>query len=129
MRFSNQEDALIQAFDNGCTQIRLLTKEISEYKVNEKTNKQSLPDYQDLVKIEHRVGRMYRDYISSVAEDGKVKNKMQYVWRFVGAGRSCVASTEETLLQKITLEIDIQKEDKDNKGYNTYPYYTKYHRN
>jgi hypothetical protein len=120
--FEKQEDALLFLFDNGVRKFQFLTKELSEYKSLK--NLQTL----ELWHLENRVGYVLYDYQSYVDEKDEVKKRKAYIWRFVGYGRSCFAKTKEELNDKVLSLIHYYKEDQENCGHNTYPYYTRYYR-
>lgn len=120
--FEKKEDALMYLFDNGVTTYQFLTKKEENYKKNAK-----ILSY-ELLQIENRVGYVIYDYQPYVDENNTVKKRKAYVWRFIGFGRSCFAPTKEELLEQVKTQIKEYREDKDNRGYNTYPYYKKYFR-
>lgn len=120
--FEEQSDALIFLFDSGITKYRYLTKLALEYKRLKNTK------HYELWQIGNRVGYVTYDFKKYLDEDGNVKKNPAYVWRFVGHGRPCFEETQEELRDKVLSLIQSYKEDPDDRGFNIYPYYTKYYR-
>lgn len=120
--FIHQEDAMLYLFDNGIRTYKYLTKEVSEY-----ADLKKVQTY-EFWHIKNRVGYVLFDYEPYVDEDNKVKKRKAYVWRFVGFGRSCFATTEEELKEKVFSLINHYREDPENKGYNRYPFYNRHNR-
>lgn len=121
--FMNEEDALLYLFDHGIKTYKYLTKEPEKYK----SDITKLLTY-EFWHIENRVGYVSYDYQPYIDSGGSVKKKRAYVWRFVGFGRSCFAPTKEELEEKVRKLIQEYKRDPDNRGFNTYPFYTKHFR-
>ncbi|MEH7525855.1 hypothetical protein V7149_21680 [Bacillus sp. JJ1503] len=119
--FIKEEDAFIYMFDQGVKTYQSLTKKTSEYK-----SLKQVPIY-EFWHIENRVGHVLYDYEYFVDENGETQKRKAYIRRFVGFGRSCFASTKEELMEKVRAEILIYK-DPGERGFNTYPYYTRYYR-
>lgn len=120
--FEKQEDALIFLFDNGVNTYKYLTKELNKYK-----NLNNLLTY-ELWHLENRVGYVtYGDELY-YDENREIKKRKSYIWRFIGHGRSCFAETQEELRNKVLTHIHHYKVDHEERGYNTYPFYTKYYR-
>lgn len=120
--FMQKEDAMLYLFDNGVRRYQFLTKESSEYKDISK-----VPQY-EFWYIDNRVGYVLYDYEHYIDENDVVKKRRAYVWRFVGFGRSCFASTKEELEERVKLLTLEHKADPKEHGYNTYPFYTRYYR-
>ncbi|MGQ4668600.1 hypothetical protein ACUIJN_22735 [Metabacillus halosaccharovorans] len=120
--FINKEDALLFLFDNGIQNYNYLTKEASEYKDLKK-----VPMYK-FWKIQKRVGYVLYDFEPYVDANNEVKKRRAFVWRFVGFGLGCFAETEEELKEKVQTLINHYQEDPENRGYNKYPFYTRYFR-
>lgn len=120
--FVQKEDAMLYLFDNGVRTYQYLTKEASEYKEISK-----VPRY-EFWHIENRVGYVFYDYEHYIDENDVIKKRRAFVWRFVGFGRSCFASTKEELEEKVRLLILEYKADPEEHGYNIYPFYTRYFR-
>lgn len=120
--FLKIEDAMLFLFDHGVRQYQYLTKEIHEYK-----NKKAIKTY-ELCQIKNRIGYVIYDDETYIDTDGKVKKRKAFVWRFIGHGRPCFAPTKEELLEKVMAVINLHKEDPENRGFNTYPYYTRHYR-
>ncbi|MFE0507142.1 hypothetical protein ACWF7H_20235 [Peribacillus butanolivorans] len=123
MSFVHEEEALLFLFDNGVKMYKYLTKEAKEY-VNLKT----LPTY-EFWHIENRVGHILHGFESYIDDQNIPQKRKAFVWRFVGFGRSCFAPTQEELKEKVTKLIYEYQEDVEERGYNTYPFYTRYYRN
>ncbi len=120
--FLREDDALIYLFDSGAKTYKYLTKEIGKYK-----NTKNLFTY-EFWHINNRVGYVKHDYEHYVDENGTVQKKRAFVFRFVGFGRRCFAETKEELKDKVLAVITEYNTDRKQRGYNTYPYYTRYYR-
>ncbi|MEQ2528089.1 hypothetical protein WMO40_15455 [Bacillaceae bacterium CLA-AA-H227] len=120
--FMKKEDAMLHLFDNGVRSFQSLTKEITEY-----INLKQIPVY-EFLHIGNRVGYVSYDIEYYMENSSELKKRKAYVWRFVGFGRSCFAPTKEELAMKVQIEIDKYQTDAENRGYNTYPFYTKHYR-
>lgn len=120
--FIHQDDAMMFLFDNGIRNYKYLTKEVSEYKDITK-----VPTY-EFWQIENRVGYVLYDFEVYVDENNEMKKRKAFVWRFVGFGRSCFAKTKNELKEKVLSLINHYSEDPEERGYNTYPFYTRYYR-
>jgi hypothetical protein len=120
--FVHKEDAMLYLFDNGIKTFKYLTKEASYYRDISKT-----PTY-EFWQLQNRVGYVLYDFEPYLDEEGKVKRKRAYVWRFVGFGRSCFAKTKEELKEMVINLINTYKRDPNNFGYNAYPFYIKFNR-
>lgn len=120
--FYNKEDALLYLFDNGIRTFQYLTKELAEYK---NVDKQPLYEFWHL---ENRVGYVLYDYEQYPDENGQLRKRKAFVWRFVGFGRSCFAETREELRLKVLSLINEYREDNEGRGFNIYPAYTKHYR-
>ncbi|MEA3320957.1 MAG: hypothetical protein U9Q88_13195 [Bacillota bacterium] len=120
--FEKQEDALLYLFDNGIKKYKYLTKELDKYK-----SLKNLLTY-ELWHLENRVGYVTYGDEQYYDENEKLEKRKSYIWRFIGHGRSCFAQTPEALKDKVLSHINHYKEDTEDRGYNTYPYYTKYYR-
>lgn len=120
--FVKEEDAYIYMFDQGVKTYQYLTKEASEYK-----NLKQVLVY-EFWHLENRVGRVLYGDENYVDENGEIKKRKAYVWRFVGFGRSCFAPTKEELEEKVLEHIKEYQADPEDRGFNTYPYYTRYNR-
>lgn len=120
--FEKQEDALIYLFDNGVNVYKYLTKELEKYK-----NLNNLLTY-ELWHLENRVGYVTYGDEQYYDENNELKKRKSFIWRFIGHGRSCFAETQEELKVKVLSHTNYYKEDPEDQGYNTYPYYTKYYR-
>ncbi|MBU9721961.1 MULTISPECIES: hypothetical protein [Bacillaceae] len=120
--FGDKADALLYLNDNGVKTYKYLTKEASEYK-----SLKNLLDF-EFWRIKHRVGYVSYHYEFYEGQNGEVKKRRAYVFRFVGFGRSCFAETKEELTE-IVLEIIAEHlADPRERGLNTFPYFTKYYR-
>ncbi|NLP50247.1 hypothetical protein [Bacillus sp. RO1] len=117
-----KEDALLYLFDKGVTAYQFLTKKEENYKKNAK-----ILTY-ELLQIENRVGYLIYDFQPYVDENDTVKKRKAFVWRFIGFGRSCFAPTKEEIVELVKKQIEEYQNDTDNRGYNTYPYYTRHFR-
>ncbi len=117
-----EEDAMLYLFDNKVKFFHRLTKELQDYK-----NQTNLPLF-EFWQIKNRVGYVLYDYEHYINELGEVKKRSAYVWRFIGFGSSCFASSKEELKKKVLLLIKEYCNDIEGRGYNAYPYYTKYFR-
>ena len=120
--FINQEDALLYLYDNGVKTYKSLTKEALEYKDIKK-----LPTF-EFWHIENRVGYVLHTYKPSVNENAENKRKKSFVWRFIGFGKSCFSDTKEELATEVQSLIAHYKKDPENRGFNTYPFYTRHYR-
>ncbi len=119
--FVNQENAIIFLYKNGIKKYKYLTKPIAEY-INPKMIK-----VYEIWQIENRIGYVLYDYEKYVDENNEVKKKRAYIWRFVGFGHSCFAQTKEELKEKVLMLIHEYQEDPEQRGYNTYPFYSRYY--
>jgi hypothetical protein len=120
--FVNEDDAKIFLFDNGVKSFRFLTKEVHEYKDFSK-----VPVY-EFLKLKNRVGYVTYGYEPYVDNDGKVKRRKAYIWRFIGFGRYCFAKTMEELQEMVLDLINYYQEDPRERGFNIQPAYTRYNR-
>lgn len=120
--FVHKNDALLFLFDHGVRSYQSFTKEISVYK-----NLKNIPIY-ELWHLENRIGYVLFGFESYIDSEGNINKRKSYIWRFVGHGRSCFAPTREELTQKILDEIHKHVADPEERGYNIYPYYTRYYR-
>lgn len=120
--FVNQENALLYLFDNGVRSYKYLTKEIAEYIDISKVKTF------ELWQIKNRVGYVLNDYEPYINENGEVKKRKAYVWRFIGFGRSCFSKTKNELKEKVLAQIIEDSEDKEGRGYNIYPFYSRHYR-
>lgn len=120
--FVHQNDAMLYLFDNGVRKFRRLTKEVKGYK-----NIKNIPFF-EFWHIQNRVGYLVHGYQRYIDENDKVKQKRAYVWSFVGFGRVCFAETKEELKSKVLERIEEYRKIPPVKGYNTYPYFTRYYR-
>ncbi|MEH7136984.1 hypothetical protein, partial [Priestia megaterium] len=118
--FIYEEDALLFLFDNGIRYFQRFTKDILEYK-----NTKNIPTY-ELCHLNNRVGYISYGNQSYINETGKLEKRKAYIWRFIGYGRSCFAPTREELEDKVTSLIQQYKEDREGKGFNIYPFYTRH---
>ena len=120
--FVNKEDALLYLYDHDISVFQFLMKEVSKY-----TNITSIPHY-EFWHIKNRIGYVVHDneYYNTV--DNITKKQRAYVWRFVGYGRSLYASTKDELKEKVIEQIHQYSEDVNQRGYNIYPFYTRYNR-
>ena len=124
--FTEQDDAIIYAFDERYNHISLLSKPIKDYKID-KNGEPVLPKPQELLQIGNRVGRVYHDFLDFEKNGASVREK-QHIWRFVGHGYPCWADTKDELMTKVRLAVETFMIDAEKRGYNTYPYYTRYYR-
>ena len=120
--FEKEEEALIYLFDNGVKSYKYLTKSVGEYK-----NLKNLLTY-EFWHLENRVGYVTYGNQLFYDENNELKKRKSYIWRFIGHGKSFFANTQEELKDMVLSHIHYFKEDPENRGYNTYPYYTKYYR-
>ncbi|WP_407728483.1 hypothetical protein ACJMCD_28585 (plasmid) [Priestia megaterium] len=118
--FIHEEDALLFLFDNGIRYFQRFTKDILEYK-----NTKNIPTY-ELCHLNNRVGYISHGNQPYTDETGKVQKRKAFIWRFIGYGRSCFAPTREELKEKVASLIQQYKEDREGKGFNIYPFYTRH---
>lgn len=121
--FVHKEDAMLYLFDKGVKTFYRLTKELTEY-----ANIKQLLIF-EFHQIENRIGYVVRDYLPQLNEDNEVKNIRVYIWRFVGFGRSCIADSMEELMEMVPQTIHEYNNQPEERGYNSYPFYTRYYRN
>lgn len=119
--FIHEHDAMLYLFENGIRKFKRLTKEVDEYA--DITNLNTYEFWQ----MDHRIGYVLYGYEPYYDENGDVKKRRAYIWRFVGFGRSCFAPTIEELKDKVLKVIHNHKQDPEKRGFNKYPYYTKYY--
>lgn len=120
--FLRKEEALLYLFDKGIRSYKLLTKNEGDY-----VDISKVPIY-EFWQVENRVGYVLYDYEPYVNENNEVKKRRAYVWRFVGFGRSCFAPTKDELKEKARTLIHEYQKDPEQRGYNLYPFYTRYYR-